>query len=286
MRRRLQEALIPESPWWEELLRLGLPMLAAVVTAAACDVLANRRERPPGFRVGWRRAAAAALLAGVFYVGVFAPLGAVGLDLELDLSGTRPWQLFTLHGLLVGVMLVWGLLAYARDRDRADSLGRRLARAFRLASPRPLREIGLGLWAGVTIWGGVILFVLALAAAILALGGEGIVPEGPPGVVGFLVAQPVWLRVAMALSAGVVEEAFFRGFLQPRIGLVFSTALFVLAHWSYGEPFLLVGVTILSLVFGLLARRRGDVWAAMTAHAVFDAVQLLVVIPWVVSQFT
>lgn len=283
--RRLQEALVPEPPWWEQLLRLGLPMLAAVVTAAACDVLANRRERPPGFRTAWRRAAAAALLAGVLYVGVFAPLGAVGLDVELDLSGTRPWQLFSLHALLLAVMLVWGLLAYARDRDRAESLGRRLARAFRFASARPLAEIGLGLWAGVAIWGGVLLFLVALAAVILALGGQAILPQGPPGVVGFLVAQPVWLRVAMALSAGVVEEAFFRGFLQPRIGLVFSTALFALAHWSYGEPFLLVGVTILSVVYGLLARRRGDVWAAATAHAVFDGVQLLVVVPWVVEQF-
>lgn len=284
MRRRF-EALVHEAPWWEQLLRLGLPMLAAVVTAAAADVLANRRERPPGFHAAWRRAAAAALLAAVFYVGVFAPLGAVGLDVELDLSGTRPWELFTLHGLLAAVMLVWGLLAYARDRDGAESLGRRLARAFRLASPRPLREIGLGMWAGVAIWGGVLLLLVALAAAILALGGQRILPQGPPGVVTFLVAQPVWLRVAMALSAGVVEEAFFRGFLQPRIGLVFSTALFALAHWSYGEPFLLVGVTVLSVIYGLLARRRGDVWAAMTAHAVFDAVQLLVVVPWAVEQF-
>jgi membrane protease YdiL (CAAX protease family) len=285
MRRAIQEAAyVPEPPWWEGLLRLGLPMLAAVLAAAFCDALALRRERPPGFRVPWRRAAAAALLAGVFYVGVFAPLGSVGLDIELDLTGTRPWQLFSLHALLAAVMLVWGLLAYARDRDHAEGLARRLARAFRLASPAPLREVGLGLVAGVAIWGGVLLLLVAVAATILALGGEGILPEGPPGVITFLVAQPVWLRLAAALSAGVVEEAFFRGFLQPRIGLVFSTALFALAHWSYGEPFMLVGVTVLSVVYGLLARRRGDVWAAAAAHAVFDAVQLLVVVPWVVEQ--
>lgn len=282
--RRSFEALRDEPAWWVDLLRAGLPMLGAVLAAAACDVLTSRREQAPGFAVPWRRAAAVALLAGVFYVGVFAPLGTIGLDTELDLSGTAPWELFSLHALLAAVMLVWGLLAYARQRDGAESLGRRLADAFRLAEPRPLREVVLGLVAGVAIWGGVLLLLVGVAAAILSLGGEGILPDGPPGVITFLVAQPLWLRLAAALSAGVVEEAFFRGFLQPRIGLVFSTVLFALAHWSYGEPFMLVGVTILSVVYGLLARRRGSVWAAATAHAVFDAVQLLVVVPWVVEQ--
>lgn len=278
------EALVDEPPWWGELLRVALPMLGAVLAAAAVDVLAARRERAPGFAVPWRRAAAVALLAGVFYVGVFAPLGTIGLATELDLTGTRPWELFSLHALLAAVMLVWGLLGYARQRDDAESLGRRLARTFRLAEPRPLREVGFGLFAGVAIWGGVMLVLLGVAAGILALGGEGILPAGPPGAITFLVGLPLWLRVAAALSAGLVEEAFFRGFLQPRIGLVFSTALFALAHWSYGEPFMLVGVTILSVVYGLLAKRRGSVWAAVAAHAVFDLVQLLVVVPWVVQQ--
>lgn len=286
--RRAFETFVHQPPWWEELLRLGLPMVAALAAAAACDVMAVRRDPPPGFAFPWRRAAAAALLGGLFYVGVFAPLATLGLPVEpltaLDLAATSPWQLFTLHALLAAVMLVWGLLAYARQRDRAEGLGRRLAAAFRLATPRPLHEIVLGLGAGFAIWGGVLVLLMAIAAVILALGGEGILPAGPPAMITFIVAQPLWLRVAAALSAGLVEETFFRGFLQPRVGIVFSTVLFSLAHWSYGEPFMLVGVTILSLVYGLLARQRGNVWAAATAHAVFDAVQLLVVVPWVVEQ--
>ncbi|HEX2162692.1 MAG TPA: CPBP family intramembrane glutamic endopeptidase, partial [Thermoanaerobaculia bacterium] len=196
----------------------------------------------------------------------------------------RPWELFSLHALLAAVMLVWGLLGYARSEDAAERLGRRLAVAFHFAARRPAAEVGFGIAAGFAIWGGVLLLLLAIGAAILALGGEGILPSGPPGAITFLVAQPAWLRLAAALSAGLVEEAFFRGFLQPRIGIAFSTALFVLAHWSYGQPFMLVGVTLLSVVYGLLARWRGNVWAAAAAHAVFDAVQLLVVVPWAVEQ--
>jgi hypothetical protein len=163
-------------------------------------------------------------------------------------------------------------------------LARRLARAFRLAARRPGFEIALGLAAGVAIWGLVLTVLMAVSALLLALGGQDLLPGEPPGLITFLVDQPVWVRLAAALSAGLVEETFFRGFLQPRVGLPLSTALFVLAHFAYGQPFMLVGVALLSVIYGLLARRRGSVWAAAAAHAVFDAVQLLVVVPWVVEQ--
>ena len=54
-----------------------------------------------------------------------------------------------------------------------------------------------------------------------------------------------------------------------------------LAHLVYGQPFMLVGVTLLSLLYADLMRRRGSVWAPIAAHAVFDLVQLLVVVPLV-----
>ena len=83
----------------------------------------------------------------------------------------------------------------------------------------------------------------------------------------------------------MVEERFFRGFLQPRVGIGVSTLLFVLAHLSYDQPFLLVGVSILSLVFAALVWWRQNVWPAIAAHFLFDAVQLLILIPWVLHQW-
>jgi membrane protease YdiL (CAAX protease family) len=55
----------------------------------------------------------------------------------------------------------------------------------------------------------------------------------------------------------------------------------VLAHLGYGQPFMLVGVALLSLLYADLLRRRGTVWAPIASHAVFDLVQLLVVVPLV-----
>ena len=100
-----------------------------------------------------------------------------------------------------------------------------------------------------------------------------------PPMIGWVVALPIAVRIALSLSAGVVEETFFRGFLQPRVGIALSTFLFVLAHLSYEQPFLLIGVFLLSLLFAGLVRWRQNIWAAMVAHSVFDGIQLLIVIP-------
>jgi len=44
-------------------------------------------------------------------------------------------------------------------------------------------------------------------------------------------------------------------------------------------------VTLLSLLYGLLTRWRQNIWPAIVAHFLFDAIQLLVVIPAVLELF-
>ncbi len=97
----------------------------------------------------------------------------------------------------------------------------------------------------------------------------------------WMAGLPVVVRVAVSLSAGFFEETFFRGLLQPRVGILLSTAFFALAHLSYDQPFMLVGVTLLSVLFSWLLVWRQSIWAAIAAHSTFDLIQLLVVIPLV-----
>jgi membrane protease YdiL (CAAX protease family) len=160
------------------------------------------------------------------------------------------------------------------------SLGRQLAAqlGFVPATTIP-REIGLGLLLGVGAWVTVLLALMAVAGVLWAVGGESAVPKAPPALVPLIAGLPVWVRFLVSLSAGVVEESFFRGFLQPRVGILLSTACFTLAHLSYGQPFMLVGIALLSLIYGLLVRWRQNVWPAIAAHALFDGVQLLVIVP-------
>lgn len=159
------------------------------------------------------------------------------------------------------------------------SLARQFAAQFGFLAPSIPREIGLGVVLGVGAWVAVLAGIMAFALALYAAGLGDSLPKQPPALIPFIAALPIALKILISLSAGVVEEWFFRGFLQPRMGILLSTALFALAHFSYGQPFMLVGITLLSLIYGLLVKWRQNIWPAIAAHTLFDAVQLLVVVP-------
>ena len=158
-------------------------------------------------------------------------------------------------------------------------LARQLAAQFGFVAPSIPREIGLGLVLGVGAWVAVLAGIMVFALALYAMGFGESLPQQPPALIPFIAGLPIALKILISLSAGVVEEWFFRGFLQPRMGILLSTVLFALAHFSYGQPFMLIGITLLSLIYGLLVKWRQNIWPAIAAHTLFDAVQLLVVVP-------
>jgi membrane protease YdiL (CAAX protease family) len=287
----------------EQLLRAGMPVILGIAGAFTLDRLcAVHGFLPPGFRVPWRRLLAGLALAGLLALGVFSPLGSFGLNVEPDLSKIGTPQLFSLHFLMMGTLGLWFLLGYAGVGTRTDmdlartdtdglegapvppppprpSLSGQFAAQFGFRAPDVWREIGLGVVLGIAAWVAVLLALMGIAGVLWALGGEDAVPQQPPAVVPFIAALPILVRMLISLSAGVVEETFFRGFLQPRIGIVLSTAFFALAHLSYGQPFMLIGIAILSLIYGLLVKWRQNIWPAIAAHTLFDAIQLLVIVP-------
>jgi len=82
---------------------------------------------------------------------------------------------------------------------------------------------------------------------------------------------PVQLAVA-SVTAGVAEEMFFRGALQPSLGVVLTAALFGLVHW-FGQPGLgAYGVTAgaIGLVFGLAYQATGTLMVPVVAHASYN----------------
>jgi len=90
---------------------------------------------------------------------------------------------------------------------------------------------------------------------------------GRPGAVACL-----WL----AALSGVAEEAFFRGALQPRVGLVASSLLFGLAHFVPRREFLAWPVfgCAAGLVFGALFMATGNLVAPALAHFTVNAINL------------
>lgn len=82
--------------------------------------------------------------------------------------------------------------------------------------------------------------------------------------------------VGLALLSGVSEEAFFRGALQPQVGLWAASALFALCHFAPHRD--LWPWTLFSLVAGLLLgglfEATGNLLAPVAAHALINAVNL------------
>ena len=82
----------------------------------------------------------------------------------------------------------------------------------------------------------------------------------------------------------IVEELFFRSFLQTRVGPVASTLMFTAAHGVYGQPLVLVGILVISTVLSVAFVLYRNVLPCIVAHGVFDAIQMFVVIPVVVRR--
>jgi membrane protease YdiL (CAAX protease family) len=269
-----------------EPLRLTGPLVLALVSATAVDQLMHARGlEPPGLRDPWRRGAALLVVAGVLYVGVFLALGQVGLPQAPMPQKLPAPQLFALHVIFLVGLLLWLTLGFGGMLPPGRSLLGTFVRQLGLAPERPLREAAIGLSLGLLAWPALIACLLLVVALMITFGGEQLVPQQPPPLIIWIAGLPVPLKLAVALSAGVVEELFFRGFLQPRVGIAVSTLLFALAHLSYDQPFLLVGVTLLSLFFSFLVWWRQNLWPAIAAHFFFDAAQLLFLIPWALHQW-
>jgi membrane protease YdiL (CAAX protease family) len=186
-----------------------------------------------------------------------------------QLAATPFYSLFLMHGILVVFLIGWWVAS-----------GRPPIREFlNIRHERPAEVVAIGVSVGVGGW--IFTIVMALLATLI-LRGVGVIeePPEPPAMIAWMAALAGWKKAIIVLSAMTVEEFFFRSFLQKRIGLVASTVLFALAHFTYGNPLLLIGVTMISLVIGVAFYRTKNVLPGIIAHGVFDAIQLFVIVPF------
>lgn len=190
-----------------------------------------------------------------------------------DLARTPFYALFSLHAILIMFLVGWWL---ATNRPPLHEF-------FNIQRENKGEAVLTGLAVGIGGW----IFTLVVALAIAALlSATGLIDNPKPSpVIGFMASMPWWKKAILVLSAMTVEEAFFRAWLQKRIGLIASTTLFALAHFTLGQPLLLIGVAVISLVIGFTFYRTKNVLPGVVAHGVFDAVQLFVIIP-IAFQFT
>jgi membrane protease YdiL (CAAX protease family) len=97
--------------------------------------------------------------------------------------------------------------------------------------------------------------------------------RGLAGAIGFIAVPDALL---LALASGMGEEAFFRGALQPRVGIVWASLLFGCVHFIPRREFLpWTGFAILAgALFGVLFLWTGNLIAPVTAHVVVNGINL------------
>lgn len=145
---------------------------------------------------------------------------------------------------------------------------RSLADGFhRLAVVKPsLRQALAGAGIGV----GLAALIVILEAL---LGKVGIVTDADvqklsEQLLGPLVEGPFGI-ITLGLAAALGEETIFRGALQPRFGLIFTTLLFALLHSTYGLSLATVLVFGVGLALGVV-RLRANTTTSMIVHATYN----------------
>ncbi len=78
----------------------------------------------------------------------------------------------------------------------------------------------------------------------------------------------------LGISAGVGEEILFRGAVQPRYGIVFTSLVFASLHVQYGFSLTILGIFFVSILLGI-ERRRVNTTASVVTHVVYDVIAVL-----------
>jgi len=224
------------------------------------------------FPARWRAACAYVLLAIVFVLTVALPIATYWRGQPVNAETMGLGALFTGQGVLASFLSLWFIL---RTRTAVGSF-------LKLPAGRWLSRIGEGLRVGILGW--LLTMTAMIALGVVTHAGTLAPHPGFAQVMVWMAQRPLMLRVALIAVAMVVEEAFFRAFVQKRFGIVVATVWFALSHMNYGSPTMGVGVLVIGAVLGRAYQRTEDLAICAVAHGTFDAIQLLVVLPLIASH--
>ena len=257
----------------------ALIAVLSVLTLAALAFTGRLRLLREEFPNRFRFALGLGLFLAIVAIVVWGPTVSPGEAADVDTATMWFPELFTGHLFIAIFLQCWWMLAWPMP----------LARFLRLEGAHS-QDVMLGVFVGFVGW------VLALVASSAVTGVLYLVGWMPasdavggdllqiPPLILWLSDLPITYKLVVIAVAMTVEEAFYRGFLQPRIGWIPSSVLFALSHAGYGMPNLLASVLMISLAIGWAFRRSGNLLPCIVAHGFFDAVQLLVIMPLAINE--
>lgn len=134
-----------------------------------------------------------------------------------------------------------------------------------LVVPRPV-EVAVGIGTGLISVA--IILALEIVAEAAGWGLDEDVQRLTEVLIGPLLGSIPGI-LTLGLAAGIGEETLFRGALQPRFGLLFTSILFALLHSQYGITLSTFAVFIVGIILGLV-RNRYNTSTCVIAHASYN----------------
>ena len=245
---------------------LGLGLWAPAAAAPLFLLPAVRKQLAKLIQIDFRSSVHAIAVSFVMLVviNLTFTLG-VGLETLADLSEASETDS---GALLISLWVqqitfaLWGLvgIGWLTRRKWGQALER-----LGLVVPSPT-AIAIGIGTGLLSVG--VIIVLEIVAAAVGFGVNEDVERLSESLIGPLLGSIPGI-LTLGLAAGIGEETLFRGALQPRFGLLFTSLLFAVVHSQYGITMSTLAVFIVGLILGVL-RMRFNTTTCVIAHASYN----------------
>lgn len=88
-----------------------------------------------------------------------------------------------------------------------------------------------------------------------------------------LSGAPLWFYVFAAVVEPINEEVLFRGLMVPRIGIIASSLIFGLLHYTYDSTFAIevIAAVVFGLIAGYVYKKTGSLYPSIIAHILVNA---------------
>ena len=245
---------------------LGLGLWAPAAAAPLFLLPAVRKQLSRLIKIDFRSSVHAISVSFVMLVVINLTFTlAIGLETLADLSeASEPSIGSLLFSLWVQQILfaVWAMvgIGWLTRRKWGQALER-----LGLVVPSPA-AIAVGVGTGLLSVG--VIIVLEIVAQAVGWGLNEDVERLSESLIGPLLGSIPGI-LTLGLAAGIGEETLFRGALQPRFGLLFTSLLFAVVHSQYGITLSTLAVFIVGLILGLL-RMRFNTSTCVIAHASYN----------------
>ncbi len=97
----------------------------------------------------------------------------------------------------------------------------------------------------------------------------------PTNVGTVLSGFPLYFLIFSFLVAPINEEILFRGFLVPRIGIVFSALIFAVLHSGYASISEFAAALLFGLAAGYYFKKTGSLYATIFAHVLVNLIAIV-----------